>query len=119
MTVLDASRIIYVIKLYHSIDPSVQFNELLQRLYDEHCAAFYVKQAMLAQLKTSFRAGIRFSSSQINECIVVGLKQSVVFDQLFESETASLTRLHVKINVRSSIVLTSQILCQLARMTHS
>ena len=96
----------------------MQFDGLVQRLYDEHCAAFYMKRATLAQLKTAFKTGIRLTSSQADP-FLAQIEEAVLVEQSFESQTSSVARLHAKINFRSSIVLTSQLLCQVSTMTQA
>ena len=97
----------------------MQYDGLVQRLYDEHCAAFYMKRATLAQLKTASNTGLRLTSSQADP-FLGELEEAVLVEQSFESQTSSsMARLHARINFRSSIVLTSQLLCQVSTMTRA
>lgn len=74
-----------------------------------------MKATVLAQWKTALANRVRLSWNDTAESLCK-LKQFVLFEQKFLSDTASHVQLHKKINGRPSVVLTSQLACQVAKL---
>lgn len=74
-----------------------------------------MKVTTLTQLKAVNASRLRLSLEETSK-FIHSFKNSILFEQSFISETASLTKVHAKINFRESIVLTSQIACQVSKL---
>ena len=97
------------------IENGDDYREALKQFFQLHSVAFYLKVATSAQIKAAFNSGLRLPWSAIENSINV-LKADVCYEQAFMTQLASNKRILSTIDNTTSIVMSSKLAYQLAKL---
>lgn len=92
-------------------------HEALNHLFEVHSTTFYLKATTSAQIKAAFSSGLRLPWSDVANIIEV-LKADVHHQQLFMNQVASTQYISSKIDIVTSITMSSKLAYQLTKLSH-
>jgi len=99
------------------IGRGVDCREALHRLFKVYSTAFYLKATTSAQIKAAFFAGLRLPWSAVANSINV-LKTDVRNEQVFMEQVLSAKHISSKIDSTTSMVMSSKLAYQLAKLSY-